>query len=229
MCKQFQTIGFIQKEDNLKPLNFSVIDNTIVLETSNPFPGYHSEIIEKGKPRTVYFIIKQPMVREDIARLYKELSSKLDFAFHFTISKLILNHQSLNAVRVHGIESYNNVYELQKELAENFVPFMKGKSRGGEAIIKTSKQFNLSLNENGLFESNTNPDISYFIVPKNILWDDFKEMTLKIKHSWDLVNFDAAQGILFIDNCIQDVVRIYSKEAKTKDILEIIEKYLNKY
>lgn len=228
MCKNIQTIGSVLKEECIQVLDFSIIKNTLVFEITDPFPGYHSEIIEKGKPKTVFFALKQSMLREDSARLNKELKLELDFPFHITHSKLIFNHQNFDAIRVYDVDSYDNIHKLQLALAKHFLPFMKSNSKGGEAIIRTFKQFNLSKSSDGIYISNKNPNFSYIVVPKQESWDDFKEITLKIKNSWDLVNFDAAQGILYIDNDIQDVVRIYSESAKEKDLLEIREKYLDK-
>lgn len=228
MCKNIHTVGSIHKEDELKVLNFSVIENTLVLETFNPFPGYHSEIIEKGKPKTVYFIIKHRINREYVSRLFKDLSHKLNFYFHFTVSEIIINNQKLNAIRVNKIMNYNDVYELQKALAKEYVPFVTGKIKGGKAIIKTLKLFNLDEVEENVFKNKKNPDFSYFIVPNKLAWDDFKDTTLKIRHSWELINFDAAQAIFYLYGNIHDAVRIYTKDASLDDLKEIREKYLAK-
>jgi len=228
METSIQTIGYITKEEDLQILDFNIIEGTTVLETFEPFPGYHREIEQSIFPRSVFFILKTPLYREKTARIYKKMKKNLKFIFQISMTKIILNNQVYDAIRVLNINEYRNILELQKELLADGVVFYKNSIKPGTAIIKTYKQFELTEIKTDLFISNRNNLFSYFIIPKKISWDNFKEITTKIKNSWNLVSFDAAIGIIYTKNEVFDVVRIFSNHRGHSDLQKIQEIYLEK-
>jgi hypothetical protein len=228
MKTKIQTIGHITKQEALQILNFNIEANTTVLETIRPFPGYHREVHDKGTPQTVFFILKHPMYREDVSRLSKKLREDLAFDFNIVHSKVVINNQTYIAIRAFNISNYENVHLLQKAIISEGIIMYSGKILPGEALITNYKQFDLSESETGTYKSNRNNDFFYFKIPKNISWEDFKEVTMSVRNSWDLINFDAALGILYIDNQIEDVIRIFAKDTSENDIDLIKEKFLLK-
>lgn len=228
MEKSIQTIGYITKEEDLQILDFNVLKGTTVLETFEPFPGYHKEIKQNDTPKSVFFILKTAIYREETLRIYKKLKDQLKFKFSLSISKIIINNQVYNALRTIDIGEYENVLKLQTELGQAGVSFYKAPIKGGQAIITTYKQFDLNEIVTDCYVSNRNKYFSYFIVPKKLSWDEFKDITMKIRNSWDFMSFDAALGIIYKNNEVFDIVRIFSNSQNKSDISSIKEKYLEK-
>ncbi len=228
MQKHIETIGHITKEEALKILNFNIEPNTTVLETTKPFPGYHREIQEKGTPNTVFFVLKNPIYRESVSRLSKKLKNILEFDFDIVHSKIIINNQSFIAIRVFNISEYENVQKLQKAIINEGVVMYSGKIKENLALITTYTQFDFSESHEEIYQNNRNHDFFYFKISKELSWEAFKEITINIRNSWDLISFDAALGLVYMDNQVEDVVRIYAKNADLKDIASIKEKYLAK-
>jgi hypothetical protein len=98
----------------------------------------------------------------------------------------------------------------------------------GNALITNYKQFELEEITEGVYKSLKNENFYYITIPKELDWEGFKNMTLSIKNSYDLVSFDAAYGIFYINDVVEDVVRIYAQDANERSIIDIREKYLNK-
>jgi hypothetical protein len=68
---------------------------------------------------------------------------------------------------------------------------------------------------------------SYFSIPKEISWQEFFDITLKIKRNLTEKDFDVALGGIFRRLGLVDIVRVYTAKNVSVETLKMLqEKYI---
>jgi hypothetical protein len=69
-----KTAGTITKEEELIAVEHNIMPNTLVLESSHPFPGYHgSNLPEDPLPGSIYLVTEVKYEGEHILRMAKRI------------------------------------------------------------------------------------------------------------------------------------------------------------
>ena len=69
-----ETMGSISKVEKLKTLDNNILENTLVLEEIEPFPGYHGANLPTGyNPRAIYLVNKKKHSTVKILRMTQEI------------------------------------------------------------------------------------------------------------------------------------------------------------
>ena len=67
-----ESVGIVTKEVTFTTVKHNIVPNTLVLETLQPFPGYHGEYLPTDtKPEAVYFVLSKEFSTEFIFRTVK--------------------------------------------------------------------------------------------------------------------------------------------------------------
>ena len=70
MNRTIETMGSIAKVEKLETLNNNILENTLVLEEIEPFPGYHGANLPTGyNPTAVYLVLKKKVSTIRIMRI----------------------------------------------------------------------------------------------------------------------------------------------------------------
>ncbi len=216
------TLAVFTKEEEVKSLNHDILANSSVLEIAHPFPGYYINnfITSESKPQPLLILLKKEVSLESFYRKIHNIKKYVDYKFEAALTDLTLNNKKYNAVRVFDLEAYDNIIDLQKCFINEGFILLKSIKVDTKAIINVQKFFDLELIDN-VYSSTVNSNFIYFKAEKNVSWKSFEHITLKIKHNYSGNKFDAGLGVLFIDNDIQDVVRIYSKDLTAEEIVTL--------
>mgnify|MGYP001240358733 CR=1 FL=1 len=220
--KQIETSGYIKKEEWLSDINNNIIQNTLVLESSHPFPGYHGENLpENSCPRSLFLIVEKNYSFEDIARINKKISKT--FTFDFNASQGIIYFKTGNyyCIRIKYLKSFTFLPELQNLYKQEGVVFSKHKKLDDSGLIVINKIFCLKELENTIYQDTEEPTKFYIEIPKQLSWEEFKNLTAFVKNNINNSSFDAAQGVLYRKSGITDVVRLYIKEQEVKQIQKL--------
>ena len=71
-----ETMGSISKVEKLKTLDNNILENTLVLEEIEPFPGYHGANLPTGyNPRAIRFLLISTHYRKLLNFTFKELEA----------------------------------------------------------------------------------------------------------------------------------------------------------
>lgn len=227
-----ETLGEISKVEKLQTLNNNILENTLVLEEIEPFPGYHGANLPSGyNPVAVYLVSrkKNPTVR--IMRMTQEIRKFFKHDFDASPAEICINNDVFNCIRLRNLEGYEIIPELQKCYMDEGLKFMKKKKISGDGIIELKKHFELEMLEEGIYKDLDDPLMYYFRVPRHMNWHLFLEITTSIRHNIDNLNFDAAVGAIYLKEIIE-VVRIFARDMGLKDLKIIRQKYheeLRKY
>ena len=125
-------------------------------------------------------------------------------------AELFIFNKTLPAIRIKNLKSYETIPEIQKWFMDEGVFFMKKRKYENMGTIKVMKHFNMSEIEEGLYKDLDNPLMFYLEMPAGLSWKLFEKATYSIKNNLDNNNFDAAQGVIYLQD-VMDVIRVYEK------------------
>ena len=227
MCKDkifIETTGYIKKEETLSDVENNLIQNTLVLESLQPFPGYHGKNLpEKSPPQSLFLIIHNDSSFEEIARITKKIKKEFKHDFNATQGNIYFKTTSYHCIRIKYLKSYTYLPELQRMFQNEGIKFTKHKSVNATGLIVINKHFYVDELEESLYHDMEEESKFYIELPEFLPWNDFKEMTMNIKNNIDNSNFDAAQGIFYRRSGIVEVVRLYIDETGV-DKIKLIQK-----
>lgn len=224
--KKLEGLGYILKYEELSTLSDNILSNTLVLENSSPFPGYHgSNIPLDTKPHYLFFITDHKYQGDDIIRKACEIRRTFSHRFDASFGETTLQNETLHFIRIKDLESFHFISGLQQAFIEKEIKFHKKKLIKEPAVIKVYKHFTLEEIAENIFRDTGNPMMFYLKIPTKPAWKDFEKVTLFIKQNVEIYNFDSALGILY-GKTITDMIRIFTKEPGIELLSEIRDKYL---
>ena len=68
-----ETFGNILKKEQLGFIEHDILPDTCVLETIDPFPGYYGNPPNIIKPKSIFLIIKDDFIQEDVIRKFNNI------------------------------------------------------------------------------------------------------------------------------------------------------------
>ena len=225
-------MGSIIKVEKLKTLDSNILENTMVLDEVEPFPGYHGENLPTGyNPSAVYIATKKKLSAIKVLRLTHQMKKYFRQDFDGTPANICMNNETFNCIRIRNINNYDIIPDLQKNYFYEGIKFLKKKNVGGEGIIEITKHFELQEMEKGIFKDLEDPLMYYISIPGHLHWQMFFEITTSIRRNIDNLSFDGALGVLYLKE-ITDVVRLFTKDMSIEDLRKIQSLYkeeLKKY
>ncbi len=225
--KKLEGFGYILKMEELRTVTDNTLINTLVLENSAPFPGYHGNNIPLDtKPNYLFFVTDQKYQGDDIIRKACEIRRSFPHRFDASFGETTMQNELLHFIRIKDLESFAYISHLQQELLEKGIKFHKKKSIRDQALIKVYKHFTLDQFGDNIFRDTENPMMFYLKIPTKPEWPAFEKATAFIKQNVEIYNFDSALGILY-GKTITDMIRIFTKEPGVHLLSEIRSKYLD--
>jgi dsRNA-specific ribonuclease len=113
---------------------------------------------------------------------------------------------------------------------KNGIRFLyKSKKYKDELVkIKIVKFFSLEEIAKNIFLDKHEKYHAYFRIPRHLTWEEFDNITNKVKYNWVESTFDAAMGAFYYDGELHDVVRVYSNKIGPEYLDELQKMYLDK-
>ncbi|NOY37042.1 MAG: hypothetical protein GXO83_05650 [Chlorobi bacterium] len=224
--RKIETFGTITKEELLHTLNSNILENTFVLESFEPFPGYHGENIPSKKtPHHIFLVTKKEYGNEFIIRKSEEIRRHFMHSFGARPAELHIFNSVLHAIRVKDLPGFELIPELQRWYQDKGIGFMKKRSYNKKGLIRVFKHFSLEELEDGIFKDTIDPLMHYLEISCPLSWKIFESITMNIKNNVDNNNFDAALATVYAKN-LMDVVRIYEKDPGKDRLRELRNIYL---
>jgi hypothetical protein len=221
-----ESMGILIKEETLQTVDHYIMQNTLVLESLEPFPGYHGDNAPGvSKPDSLFLITDKLYPVEDIYRISQNLCTYQHMHLDACPVDIFIFNTYLNGIRIKGLTSYAMISELQGCYIDKGVHFMKGKNMNAPGLIRINKVFELENMEENIYKDLDDDLTSYISLPYHFNWNLFKTVTLNVKNNLDNSNFDCALGFIYLKT-IMEFVRIYGKNIDTMRLQQIRNKYL---
>lgn len=223
--KIISTVGSIIKVEMLNTLKSNILENTFVLEGSEPFPGYHGKHLpSKLTPHHIFLVTKKDHSYEEISRVSVNIRKNCNLSFGARPAELFIFNRKLYAIRIKGLKSFELIRELQKWFMAEGIFFRKPRNYSNEGLINVKKHFELTELAEGIYKDLENTSMYYLKIPNTPGWKVFEKTTVFIRNNLDNSNFDAALGVIYFKDHM-DIVRIFEKESS----LDLLKKLRGMY
>ncbi len=228
MRKQvIRSIGIISKKENLIPVERLSDCKIMLLESADPFPGYHGTILPaKSEPDALYLVTKQTYNEDKIIRATMNIRKQFPYAFDGAPGTITLSNKAEHVIRLKKL-NYVHIPELIESYRSFEIDFMKKKKMPPmNSLIKIRKFFEMKETVEGIFQDMNTKQFSYLHIPCSLRWNTFERITMEIKYNTQDNRFDAAIGHVYEENGLFDFVRIFDKNFRLGKLSYIREKYL---
>jgi len=222
-----QTIGTITKKETLASVQDELNCNILMLESQQPFPGYHgSTVPDLQEPDSLFALTSGEYSSEFIIRTLHDIRKELGYDFSATPGTIQFKNGLAEVIRFKDL-SYQNVGEVIRKFADAGIAFKKYRLISPyPSIIKIRKFFKVEKIASRLFHDLFENDTYYIQIPVYLDWDVFEKMTNAIKYNLQDNNFDAALTSVYYEKGIMDLIRIYDVDASQEKLYFILDKYL---
>ena len=220
-----ETIGAVAKEEKLITLTENIMPYTLVLETAEPYPGYHgANLPADTSPVSVFLITQKKYSTVKILRTATHISKYFDHNFDADPGVICIGNNLQYCIRIRGLDNYRLIGNLQESFNAEGIKFAKTRNISATAIIKIKKHFIIEEIEEGIYKDLEDHSMFYIRMPKQINWKVFAKITGIIKNNIDNANYDAALAVIYTKNML-DVVRIYARDISMEKLRFLKLKY----
>jgi hypothetical protein len=230
MAEKNDVSGYVIKEETVHTLSHSIMPGTFVVEINHPFPGYYAEAMkEYSKPRSVILMTKKLNTWESILRTSEKLKRYLDLEFIASAAIMYIGRNEYHGIRLKGLEKFEDIATIQKAFTDEGFVFAKARSKFKDdtVLIKVKKFYNIEELGEGLYRDLKQQDVHFVFIPKKLNWEFFRKITRKIKNNISDSNYDVALVTFYINNGIQDALRIFKPNNNAKLLKEIQQMYFD--
>lgn len=226
----FESVGYIIKKEQLATFQCKSPLKDLVLETVAPFPGYYSAEPSEAaaRPTFLFLVVKsQPGYSADfVIRATQKIKKIHHFTFDASPGYVSLFNQMTPCIRLDMINCENLpvLIEMYTQMGVSFVKWQEVAPY--EGLIRIKRYFALEKLTDLIFRDTVHSEMSFILIPDELTWERFEEITLHIKRNIHVGSFDAAIGFLYDSTGVRDFVRIFSPSLKLSDLQLIREKYV---
>lgn len=221
------TVGFTLKEEVVVNVNTNCFDNTIVLETTEPFPGYY-EFSNYPKnndaAKTLFFITEKLYTIQEVEHITRELQHEFKQNFDASPGVIEIDNVEYNCIRIYDFERYESVLELQSWYSLKGISFkISSKKIKAIAKIKILKQFLINYIESGIYRDSIYCEKYFLEIPfGNYSVEQFKTITQIVRTNIPDVQFDAAVTTITYVEGQKCYVRYFAGNNKSEVQIEVL-------
>lgn len=217
--------GKLYKEEILELLQDKILPNTFVLESENPFPGYYQDIPKHTKPNYIYFVINETYNLEFFLRSTQKVKKELDIKFDAAMGEILFMNNTIPVMRIRNLQNYEQIRQIQEVYEKNGLRFKLylGNTTKELAFIMIRKFIPFEKYGEEFYIDGNNKNQAYFSISKKLDWHSFKKITKQVRENIERIDFDASLALIYTEDNITDLVRIYSEKMDI-ELLTILKK-----
>ena len=225
-----EVFGTITKQETVLTIDDKVLGGTLVFEALAPFPGYYHEAHLSTVPRYMYLALSEQYPLVDVIRATEKVEKVFDETFDAGKGFLRFYDERYNVLRVRHLQRYDMIGKLQQAYQDNGIFFLHKMKKGLEepAQIKIVKFFHLNQIDEGIYLDQKEEFHAYLEIPKEYCWEEFNDLTNRVKYNWEESKFDAAIGAFYYQGQLHEFVRIYSNKLNLAYLRELRKLYIEK-
>lgn len=228
--KKREIIGKLTKQEKVNPIENNKIPRTFVVNIPSPLASYFSRFSQMSKPNTILLITKDPVSFERILRATKNINEANKMDIGAAKCEITIGKKKYSGIRLKRVKEYSDIPKIQElYIKEGLVMARNVRIKHEtDSMIRVNKFYNLKKKADNIYQSLDDKNYYYFVIPKKLDWDQFRELTFDIKNNIGVTGFDVAKGIFYETEGITEVVRIIKPKITLKMVKEIYQKYLDR-
>ncbi len=221
------TRGTITRYESLVPVTYRTLENTIVAETSEPYPEYYGAFPDRPRPNALFLFTKKFYTLDEVQAFTCELKDYLDDLEIDAATAVIDFVDNYGyAIRIQNFIHYEHIRWLQRCYEGSGVQFQRRLRLGEQASVTIFKFFHLFEVEQHIFRDARSAHEGYIAIPHPVKRQDFPRLMHAIRNNTDCELFDAAQGTLETGSDAVSMIRIYAENLRTEMLHCIRESYI---
>ena len=222
-----ETWGAIQKGERLKTVRLEGAENILAFQSINPFPGYFENNQFDGvRPQSMYLVAAKKYNAEDLAITLKNVGKKMFQHCSGNLGFIEMKSEKYYCIRYYNSSCLKKINLLLSYLKEEGIEFKNYSSIEEDAVIKIYKNLSLRELNEYLYEDLMDDDKFYVKLPYHLNWNDFKQITMRVKMNMSNHFFDAAQAIIWNSDGPTDLVRVFDRNPNRIRLKIIYELYV---
>lgn len=219
-----EILGGLAKEEKLKTLTDHTMPNTFVLETEEPFPGYHgANLPGETKPISAFLITRIKYSPEKIMRVAHNIRKYFPHYFDAVPGKICVHNTIFPCIRVRGFSNYEIIGDLQKFFFSEGIEFARTRKFSASAVIQLKKHFTIEEIAEDIYRDLDEHSTYYFRIVKQMNWQVFLRITKEVRNNVH-IEFDGALAAIYSKD-ILDVVRVFSPGISLENLEELKNRY----
>jgi hypothetical protein len=228
--KKIEVFGNLLKIETVEVIKKKIVPGSLVFESQNPFPGYYHETPGSSVPLYMYIALNKHHSLEKLLRATQEIESGFEGKFEAGKGFLTIADEEFYVLRLRHFGDYNMVVKIQEAFAGVGIDLLTTSKKQGiyEAKIRIVKFLSLEEVGDGIYFDLKEDFHGYIEIPRFLDWDEFYDVTKRVRYNWTGSEFDAASGSFFYNGKLHEFVRIYSHKLSKEYLTEIRTLYLEK-
>jgi hypothetical protein len=225
-----EVFGTLEKLEELSSITTHIIPGSVVFESLAPFWGYYYDNPGEYSPLYVYLALDKEYSVFDIARATMVVQDEIGVDFDVAKAFVSFNDRTFHVIRLRHIAGYEMIQKIQEAFLKNGIKPAMSHSHWNKvtADIIFRKIFCLSKLSGGIYMDTCEKFHFYLQIPKRLTFQEFVEVTQKVRNNWLGIKFDAALGAYLLNCKVIENVRIYSEKVTEEELREIQKLYLQK-
>jgi len=228
MKKSREVIGNVIKEESISLINHHKLPDTLVINIDHPFPGLHGLDFQlESKPRSIIFATSEVYSFAKILRGAEKVNKNTDFDINASFAKIKAGRDIIYGIRIKGLDSYDQIPELQKLLQDYGFKLLKKKNIKTEkpVSIKISKFFHIEKIDDNIYKDACIDGMYFIEIPEYLPWEIFKQITYKVKNNISNNNYDVVKGLFYKDDTVKDMIRVFKPNISNDLLHELKKRY----
>ncbi|MGF7138973.1 hypothetical protein [Roseimarinus sediminis] len=212
----YEYFGTLEKLEEFTTLTQNIIPGSLVFESPSPFWGYYNEYPSEYQPMYIYLIINRTYAVFDVTRAFYKVCDELGYQLDAAKAFVKFNDRFYNALRIRHVDDYSQLRAIQEAFARHGIaPLMINDKQSKVSVqVSLKKVFCLHPLGDGLYIDAKEKNHAYIEIPERLSFDDFANLTQKVRNNWLETRFDAALGYFMKHDRVVEIVRIYSEKIE---------------
>jgi hypothetical protein len=225
-----EVFGSLEKMEEFTTIHNNIVPGSLVFESLSPFWGYYSDDVQDSSPVYIYFAVDKLYPVFDVVRAFRKVSDETGFDFDAAKAFINFNDRSYNVIRLRHFSGFEKIRIIQEAFVKNGIKLhmSHGSWNSITVHIALNKVFCMKQLTDGITLDASEKNHAYIEIPRQMDFNEFVEVTEKVRHNWFESKFDAALGYYLLEDKVADFIRNYSKDQELGFLSEIRKLYLLK-